>query len=301
MVYLKKRTIKGKTYYTAVRSFRVNGKVRKIEKYIGKTKPTKEQLKKLNPFVSSYLREDQIENINIIRDNFEERKYKLPKSIREKNLKGFLIRFTYNTNKIEGSTLTFLETKLIIDDKITPKGKPLDDIKEVENHVKAFNYVMDYKKDISMELIKKINKILLTGIKEDIAGTIRDFDVEIFGSRFRPPHFEELNIHIKSFFGWYEKAKKLHPFERAMLSHLKLVTIHPFGDGNGRTSRLLMNFILKQHGYPMLDIPYKDRVEYYSVLEKCQLEQIEKLFVDYCYKEYLKQSKEFTPTQPLSF
>lgn len=293
MVFVRKKTISGKPYYYAVRSFKVNGKVKKIERYIGKYKPTKEQLKKLNPFVSSHLNQDEIENINIIRDNFEERKHKLPNSIREKNLKGFLIRFTYNTNRIEGSTLTFLETKLIIDDKITPKGKPLDDIKEVENHVKAFNYMLDYKKDVNLEFVKKINKILLMGIKDDVAGIIRNFDVEIFGSKFRPPHFEELGIHINSFFEWYQKAKKLHPFERAMLSHLRWVTIHPFGDGNGRTSRLLMNFILKQSGYPMLDVPYKDRAEYYNALQKCQLDGVEKPFVDYCYKEYLKQNREF--------
>lgn len=291
MVFIRKRKKNGKSYYTAVRSFRVDGKVKKTEKYIGKFKPTKEQLKKLNPFIISYLDEEKIEKINEIRDKFEKEKYNMPKSAREKELKGFLIRFTYNTNRIEGSTLTLMETKLIIDDKITPKGKPVEDIIEVENHVRAFNFILDYKRDINLDFVKKINKILLTGIKDDVAGIVRKFNVEIFGSEFKPPHFEELGFELKAFFNWYQKAKKLHPFERAMLSHLKFVTIHPFGDGNGRTSRLLMNFILKQYGYPMLDIPYKDRAEYYNSLEKCQLEKKEKLFIDYCYKEYLKEYK----------
>lgn len=292
MVFIRKRKKNGKVYYTAVRSFRVDGKVKKMERYIGKRKPTKEQLEKLNLFITNYLNKNEIENINSIRDNFEEERQRLPKSIKEKNLRGFLIRFTYNTNRIEGSTLTLRETKLVIDDKVTPKGKPLKDIKEAENHVKAFNYILSYKKDVNLEFVKKINKILLTGIKNDIAGTIRKFNVEIFGSRFKPYHFEELTYELKVLFEWYQKAKKLHPFERAMLSHLRLVTIHPFGDGNGRTARLLMNFILKQHGYPMLDIPYADGSEYYKTLEKCQMEKAEKQFVDYCYKEYLKQGKE---------
>ena len=293
MVYSRKKIINGKAYYYAIRSFKVNGKVKKTERYIGKHKPTKESLNMINPFVSSYLDESEIEIINQIRDNFETSRNNLPKSIRGKNLKGFLIKFTYNTNRIEGSTLTLLETKMIIDDKLTPKGKPLDDIKEVENHIKAFNYILTYKKDVKLDFVKGINGILLKDIKDDIAGLIRKFNVEIFGSKFTPPHFGELSIHINSFFENYQKSKKLHPFERAVLSHLKLVSIHPFGDGNGRTARLLMNFILKQYGYPMLDISYSDREDYYSSLQKCQLGNIEKPFIDYCYKEYVKQNKEF--------
>lgn len=85
----------------------------------------------------------------------------------------------------------------------------------------------------------------------------------------------------------------MHPFESATLVHLKFVTIHPFGDGNGRISRLLMNFVLNKKDFPMLDIPYSDREGYYDSLENCQINKIEKPFVDYLKKKYLKEYKEY--------
>ena len=83
--------------------------------------------------------------------------------------------------------------------------------------------------------------------------------------------------------------RKLHVFELAGLVHLKFVTIHPFGDGNGRISRLLQNFVLKKNKYPMLDIPYKDREEYYDNLEDCQINKIQKPFTNYLKREYFKE------------
>ena len=292
MAFIRKRIKNGNTYYSIARSFRIWDKVRKSERYFGTKKPTKEEMEKFNAYFSNCLSEQEIANLDSIKNNFQAERKNLPKSIREKNLKGFLVKFTYNTNRIEGSTLSLQETKLIIDDKISPKDKPLAEIKEAENHVKAFNYILAYKKDINLDFIKEINNILLGEINDDIAGAIRDFNVGISGSEFIPPKSEKVPFELRLFFDWLQNAKKLHPFEFAMLCHLKFVTIHPFGDGNGRTARLLMNFILKRYGYPMLDITYTARSDYYMVLEKCQTEKLEKPFVDFCYWGYLTQNIE---------
>lgn len=288
MAFVRKKKIKGYDYFYLVRSVRTGNKVKKIEKYLGKKKPTKEQLEKFNVSVSEYLLEGDIKKIEKIKQNFNKEYKQLSKIAKEKFINGFSIKFTYNTNRIEGSTLTLRETRLILVDKIMPKGKTTREVKEAENHAEAFNYMLQERGDLNMEFILKIHSILLKGIDEN-AGKIRKENVGIYGTFFKPPHYKELNYELKAFFEWYKQAKILHPFELACLVHLKFVTIHPFTDGNGRISRLLMNFILKKYGYPMLDIPYEDREDYYEELESCQLDKIENPFVTYCLREYLKQ------------
>ena len=291
MVFLRKKKIKDHDYYYLVRSVRIGNKVKKIEKYLGRKKPTKKQLEKFNVSISENLAEKHIEKIEEIKQNFKKDYEELPKTAKEKFIEGFLVKFTYNTNRIEGSTLSLMQTRLVLVDKIMPEGKTRREVKEAENHAEAFNYMLKEKGDLNLDFILKLHLILLKDIDED-TGKIRIHNVAISGSFFKPPKHEELNYELKVFFEWYKKAKVLHPFELASLVHLKFVTIHPFSDGNGRISRLLMNFILKKHGYPMLDIPYRDREDYYETEEKCQLDNVEKPFVYYCLKEYLKQYKE---------
>jgi Fic family protein len=135
-----------------------------------------------------------------------------------------------------------------------------------------------------------MHRILLSDIDDAIAGKIRDFNVMISGSVFKPVPHEHVAFEMKEFLLWYENVKDtFHPFEIAGLVHLYFVTIHPFGDGNGRMSRLLMNFILKKHNYPLLNILYKERQDYYEALEECQINKIQKPFLKYLFKEYEKQ------------
>jgi Fic family protein len=288
MAFVRKKKIKGKEYFYLVRSLRIGKKIKKIEKYLGKKEPTKEQLAQFNISISNYLLEQQIARIESIKLHFQTEYQKFSKIAKEKFIQGFLIKFTYNTNRIEGSTLTLKDTRLILVDKIMPQGKTAREVKEAENHEKAFNLMLSYKKDLDMAFILNLHSILLNDIDEN-AGKIRTENVAIIGAFYRPPHYEELDYELKSFFEWYARAKMLHSFELACLVHLKFVTIHPFTDGNGRISRLLMNFILKKNNYPMLDIPYANRENYYEVLEKCQISKLEKPFILYCLKEYVKQ------------
>jgi Fic family protein len=105
-------------------------------------------------------------------------------------------------------------------------------------------------------------------------------------------HPIELDLLLRDFFDWYhQNKKKLHPVHLAGLIHLKFVTIHPFADGNGRISRLLMNYVLHTNGYPMLIIPYSQRTSYYTALERSQLKKDENVFILWFFKRYLKEYK----------
>ncbi len=136
-----------------------------------------------------------------------------------------------------------------------------------------------YDKEITLSTVLYWHKQLFQDTKPDIAGKIRQHQVGISGSKFHPPYPIELDLLLRDFFDWYnQNKKKLHPVHLAGLVHLKFVTIHPFGDGNGRISRLLMNYVLHKNGYPMLIIPYSQRMSYYTALERSQLKKDEKIF-----------------------
>jgi len=134
------------------------------------------------------------------------------------------------------------------------------------------------------------HKELFEGTKPDVAGQIRDHGVRITGSRFIPPSPVELQPLLREFFSWHNSNKaRAHPVELAALAHLKFVSIHPFSDGNGRISRLIMNFILKKHGYPMLNIDYKGRRAYYNALERAQVNNRERTFSQWFFRKYLRE------------
>jgi Fic family protein len=107
-----------------------------------------------------------------------------------------------------------------------------------------------------------------------------------------PPSPVEVYPMLTEFFKWY-KNNKLHPIELAALVHLKLVTIHPFGDGNGRITRLVMNFVLNGKKYPLFDIPYEKRNGYYNALERSQDNKDDKVFLQWFVKRYIKEYKSY--------
>ena len=141
-----------------------------------------------------------------------------------------------------------------------------------------------------LSVILHWHKKLLGDTKPDIAGKVRRHQVEISGSKFTPPSPVEVDPLLGDFFKWYSRNKgKVHPIELAALTHLKFVTIHPFTDGNGRISRLLMNFVLNKHRYPLLNISYKNRSSYYTALERAQVKKYEAIFVQWFFKRYIKE------------
>ena len=296
MVSIVKHKKGNTTYYYLKHHTAKNKKQREI--YLGKKIPQNiEDLK--HAFLLDFYREEWLPDLGQILLNYTKQKKNMPKSIVQKELESFSIRFTYNTQKIEGSTLSLRETADIIQLGLTPASKPERDMIETKLHQKLFldlinSQTKENNDDLSLKTIQKWHKLLFKETKADIAGNLRTFDVRIGGSKFVPPKPNTIIILLKEFFHWYHNNKnKINPVELAALVHLKFVTIHPFGDGNGRVSRLMMNFVLNKFGYPMFDISYTDRKSYYIALERSSLKNNDVLFLQWFMKRYIKGNNEF--------
>ena len=154
--------------------------------------------------------------------------------------------------------------------------------------------MLNYEKDLSLQICLFWNKLLLEETKPDIAGKIRNHQVALARSKFMPPMPAELDFLLKEFFDWYNKNKdKLHPVELAALVHLKFVTIHPFSDGNGRISRIMMNFVLKRNKFSLLNIDYGKRNSYYNALERSQVKKQDNIFLQWFLKRYIKEHERY--------
>ena len=208
----------------------------------------------------------------------------LPKSVLEKLKKQFAIELAYNSNGIEGNSLTLRETKLVIEEGITIRGKPLREHFEATNHQKGFEFlenIVKEKSKITEDTIKKIHRTILTNIDDEYAGRYRDVNVRILGAIKSPPRFEKVPDKMAEYLEYINKnPDNLNTIELASLIHYKLVEIHPFTDGNGRTARLIMNLFLMQHGYPITIVLKVDRKKYYDRLRKADQGDI-KPFTDF--------------------
>ncbi|MFA6329406.1 MAG: Fic family protein [Candidatus Micrarchaeia archaeon] len=293
MAFVKRKVVNGKTYYYLQHTVRTEKGVQTKEKYLGTKLPAKiEEVK--SEFLAEIYKEKWHSTLDKIRQNSDKEERKMPKTALQKQIRGFSVKFTYDTNRIEGSKLTYRETADLLERGLSPRSKPLEDIKEAEAHEKVFYEILDYKKDLSLNIVLYWHKKLFESTKPDIAGQVRNHQVAISGSRFMPPSPMEVPAALDEFFHWYNKAKaKTHPVELAALVHLKLVTIHPFGDGNGRMSRLLMNFVLYKNGFPLLNIPYENRNSYYNALERSQVKKTDVVFVLWFFKRYVKEYKTY--------
>lgn len=177
----------------------------------------------------------------------------------------------YHTNAIEGNTLTLMQTRAIVETRIAVGGKSLAEQNEVLGLDAALSYVnntlLGRIGSITLKDILNIHKRVLGYVDPTEAGVLRD--TQVFVGEFKPPEAADLPSLMSDFIEWLnnEDTLKLHPVEYAALAHYKLVVIHPFYDGNGRTSRLLMNLILMQAGFPPVTIKVEDRLKYYESLE----------------------------------
>ena len=189
-----------------------------------------------------------------------------------KNLhEDLILRWTYHSNAIEGNTLTLLETKVVLEG-ITVGGKALREHFEAINHRDAILYVEDIIKKqepFSEWQIRNIHQLILKNIDDENAGRYRQQNVLISGATTNPPDHTLLNDKMAQFIDWYNTdAHTLRPIERAAKVHADFVGIHPFIDGNGRTSRLLMNLELMKAGYPPSVITVENRLAYYEALDQ---------------------------------
>ncbi len=285
MVTIKKR----KGYYSLEQTYREEGKVKKREIYLGKEIPLNiEELKK--EVISETYKEMWLSKIDKIKQNYVKEQNRMPLSAKKKEQETFMIKFTYNTQKIEGSTLTLRETANLLEKGITPKEKSLTDVEEAQAHKEVFYEMLAYQKELTLQEILFWHKKLFEHTQKDIAGKLREHQVAIAGSKFLPPLPVEINTLLQEFFNWYKKeSKQLHPVILAALVHLKFVTIHPFSDGNGRISRIMMNFVLHKYNYPLFDITYTKRTSYYRALERAQIKKQETIFIQWFLKKYIQE------------
>lgn len=180
------------------------------------------------------------------------------------------IEWIYNSNAIEGSTLTLRETQLILETGLTIGGKSLREHFEVINHREAITYVemlANSGEPLTLLHVRQIHQLVLTRIDDENAGQYRSVPVQISGANYQPPEAWAVPQQMSAWNDWLQgEAQNLHPVERAAVAHHRLVAIHPFIDGNGRTARLLMNLLLLREGFPPTIIQRVNRRQYYRIL-----------------------------------
>ncbi len=297
MVYTEIKEKNGKKYYYRVQNVRKGDKFKKKRIYLGVDleeeilKNKEESADKELAILSSLLTKQEIQELNKIKEDFK----KEPKENYDNRYESFVSLFTYDSTAIEGNTLSLEETSFLLFENRVPKSKSLREINESLNHKKAFDKMLEYKGDITKEFICKLHKLVVANtFREELnnqIGCYREVQVYIRGRRWMPPKSKEVPNEMKTLLTWYSKNKnKLHPLIVASYFHIAFETIHPFVDGNGRTGRLLMNFILHKYGYPMINIPHKIKFDYYEALHKAQIEGNLRHFIELMIK-ILKDSK----------
>lgn len=212
----------------------------------------------------------------------------LPKEVAESLEQWYKVELTYSSNAIEGNTLSRQETAEVIErgPRAVISGKPLKDLLEARNHADALEFVKELAKklkshqNISEDDIKTIHKIILTGIDDSHAGVYRQTDVFMRGSDVEFPSPKQIPTLMSQFISWLQSQQDTHSVKIASDAHFKFVSIHPFIDGNGRTTRLLMNLILTLNNYPMAIIRNEERTNYLSTFDSVRKENNMQPFYD---------------------
>ncbi len=270
------KIIKRGKYYYLKHSYREDGRVKTIDRYLGKKVP--KNVEEIELELRRESRKEVYAKLEGIKKNFGIEWSRIPESAREREKEEIAIAFTFNTNAIEGSTITLEESREILVDKVAP-NKSLKDIRETEMHYSVFLEMLDRKEKLSRALLLEWHRNIFGETKPDLAGRYRDFPVRV--GEYRPPDWKDVEGLMKQLLS-YTTGSKTNPVELAARSHYRFEKIHPFGDGNGRIGRLIINHILWHSGYPMLIIEYTKRRSYYRALQRD-----EEGFVNYFLGRYL--------------
>ncbi|MBI2136100.1 Fic family protein [Candidatus Woesearchaeota archaeon] len=208
---------------------------------------------------------------------------KMHELTKQEIFKNFIIEFAYNTASIEGNTIKLIEARNLLQEGFTPKNKTLREIYDLQNTETVFNSLFTSKEDINHELIIDIHTGLLKNIDSRIG--YRTEDVRVFKSRFDSSPAQYVKTDMSILLKWYNENKhSLHPLALAIVFHHKFEKIHPFMDGNGRTGRMLLNYILLRNNYPPLIIHAKKRKEYLDALDEADDSKL----TSFSKKEYTK-------------
>jgi len=277
MAYTEIKEVNGKKYYYRAKSVREGSMVKKERIYLGAdltkdavSKKEKEADKELM-VLSSLLSEKELKTLAKIKEEYA----KQPKGNLESKYEAFCSLFTYNSTAIEGNTLTLQETAQLLFERTVPASKSLREINEAINHKEAFDIIINAQENISKKFVLKLHKIVIkNAISQELEGQIgryRTIQVYIRGVEWLPTKPKDVPKEMKALLSWYSKKKdELHPLITAAYFHSAFEMIHPFVDGNGRVGRLLMNFILRRNGYPMINILNSKKSEYYKALQAAQ-------------------------------
>ncbi len=298
MVYIYKKTIGKKPYYYLRASVRKGDKIvvkdlaylgsnlNEVKKNIENSKKYKKEIRKTYRTIKSFLDSnyylEKVAKLKLKKDKFLDKKLLEVEACKEhftkkfgreheltkKDLfKYFLIEFAYNTTSIEGNTITLKEAKNLLEEGLTPKNRTLKEIHDLKNTENVFYKILSSKKEIDKSFIIDIHEKLMKNIDNRIG--FRKSDVRILRAKFKASPAKYVITDINLLLEWYSKNKsKFHPLVLATLFHHKFEKIHPFYDGNGRTGRMLLNYILIKNNYPPLIIRKKFRKQYLDALEK---------------------------------
>ena len=314
-MFVEVRKVAGKKKYYLVHSFRQGKKVRKIRRYLG-ANLSKEKLselrkvaelqiiqranafKKISDPLLEVLSEEEIQKIKELQEN---KRFKIF-HLSEEEWERFSEVFTYNTNAIEGSELTQREVKEILEKDKWPKDKSKEDISEAYGVKEAIQFIRETKEHISIELIKKIHKIIFENSKH-YAGQLRQKGIEVVvrdglgNIVHQGAPSEKVQELLKELVEWYNKYKKKYPpILLAGVVHNQFENIHPFQDGNGRVGRILMNNILIKHGLPPVNIGLKNRKKYYQCLQEYENNHNIRPTIELLLEEYKELRKKLKVT-----
>lgn len=207
----------------------------------------------------------------------------LPEATLRSLLDDFLIRFAHDTTALEGNTLTLHETQVVLEHGITIGGKTLREHLEVTNVAKAWEALNAWVRSaepLTEELLIHLHRLTMAGILPEEAGHYRTVPVFIRGSQHVPPNPLRVPKAMEDFVQKFaHRPEGMHPIVFAAHAHIQLAAIHPFIDGNGRVSRLLVNGLLLREGYPPASYPATSRAEYLATLERAQVTQDRDPFV----------------------
>ncbi|MDD5162998.1 MAG: Fic family protein [Candidatus ainarchaeum sp.] len=310
-MFVEVREAAGKKKYYLVYSFRHGKKVKKIRRYLG-TNLSKEKLselrkiaeqqiaqrvnvfKKISDPLLEVLSEGEIQKIKELQENKQFKIFHLS----EEEWKRFSEVFTYNTNAIEGSELNQKEVKEILEKDKWPKDKSKEDISEAYGVKEAIQFIRETKEHVSIELIKKIHKIIFENSKS-YAGQLRQRGIEVVvrdglgNTVHEGAPSEKVTELLKELVEWYNKCKKKYPpILLASVVHNQFENIHPFQDGNGRVGRILMSNILIKHGLPPVNIDLKNRKKYYQALQEYEKNHDTRPTIELLLEEYKQLKKQ---------
>lgn len=306
MVYIYMKKVGGKSYYYLRASQRkenrvivkdvaylgssleeVKGALEKLPKY---SEQIRKAYKTIHSFLESNRYIEKVKDLKLKRDSFLKDKLNEveackihyntifihnPYQTKQEIIKNFIVEFAFNTAAIEGNTIKLEEARNLLEEERTPKNKSVREIYDIQNSEKVFFKLLEEKHEINHDFIIRIHRELMENI--DVRTGYRTTDVRVIKANFKATPAPYVKTDMQILIDWYEKHRKeLHPIVLAVIFHHKFEKIHPFMDGNGRTGRVLMNYILIKNEYPPIIIYNKDRQAYLKALKKADTGELTK-------------------------